>query len=207
VRTDTWPVIHTERKALAADLQALDAGDWATPSLCEEWTVRDVLAHLTSTATLTSPAFFGGLVTAGFSSEKAQRNGIAAHLGAAPADTLTGFEAVLTSVTHPPGPADAWLSEMIVHSEDIRRPLGIEYVYPPAVLVQVADFFKGSNKLISARRRIGGLALHATDADWSHGTGPEVSGPILSLILAMTGREVADDELGDDGAWTLRARS
>jgi len=207
VGTGTWPVIHTERKALAADLQALDAADWATPSLCEDWTVHDVLAHLTSTATLTSPAFFGGLVTAWFSSERAQRNGIAAHLGATAADTLTGFEAVLTSVTHPPGPADAWLGETIVHSEDIRRPLGIAYVYPPAVLVQVADFFTGSNKFISAKRRIGGLALHATDADWSHGTGLEVSGPILSLILAMTGREVAEDELDGDGAWTLRARS
>ena len=203
--TDTWPVIHAERKALAADLQALDADDWATPSLCEEWTVRDVLAHLTSTATLTSPAFFGGLVTAGFSSEKAQRNGIAAHLGAAPADTLAGFEAVLTSVTHPPGPADAWLSEMIVHSEDIRRPLGIANVYAPAVLVQVADFFKGTNKLISARRRIGGLALHATDADWSHGTGPEVSGPILSLVMAMTGRQAPLDDLTGDGVATLRS--
>jgi uncharacterized protein (TIGR03083 family) len=207
VGTATWPVIHTERKALAADLQALDADAWATPSLCEEWTVRDVLAHMTSTATLTSPAFFTGLVTSGFSSEKAQRNGIAAHLGAAAADTLTGFEAVLTSMTHRPGPADAWLGETIVHCEDIRRPLGIAYAYAPAVLVQAADFFTGSNKLISARRRIGGLALHATDADWSHGTGLEVSGPILSLILAMTGREVADNELGGDGAWTLRARS
>jgi uncharacterized protein (TIGR03083 family) len=207
VGTGTWPVIHTERKALAADLQALDAADWGTPSLCEDWTVREVLAHLTSTATLTSPAFFGALVTAGFSTEKAQRNGITAHPGGSPADTLTRFEAVLTSVSHPPGPADAWLSETIVHSEDIRRPLGITYVYPLAVLVLVADFFAGSNKFISARRRIGGLALHATDADWSHGTGLEVSGPILSLILAMTGREVADDELDGDGAWTLRARS
>lgn len=205
--TDTWPVIHTERKALAADLQALDADGWDTPSLCEEWTVRDVLAHLTSAATLTSSAFFGGLVTAGFSAEKAQRNGIAAHLGAAAADTLAGFEAVLTSVTHPPGPADAWLTETIVHSEDIRRPLGIAYVYPAAVLVQVADFCTGSNKLTSAKRRIGDLALHATDADWSRGTGLEVAGPILSLILAMTGREVTDDELDGDGAWTLRARS
>jgi len=207
VGTDTWPVIHTERKALAADLQALEAGAWATPSLCEDWTVRDVLAHLTSTATLTPAAFFGGLITAGFSSEKAQRNGIAAHLGAAAADTLSGFEAVLTGVTHPPGPADAWLGETVVHSEDIRRPLGITYAYPPAVLVQVASFFAGSNKLASAKRRVGDLALHATDADWSHGTGLEVRGPVLSLILAMTGREVADDELDGDGAWTLRARS
>jgi uncharacterized protein (TIGR03083 family) len=205
--TDTWPVIHTERKALAADLQALDADGWATPSLCEEWTVRDVLAHMTCTATLTPRAFFAGLITGALSSDKAQRNGIAAHLGTTPAGTLAGFEATMTSVTHPPGPADAWLGELIVHSEDIRGPLRITYVYPDATLVQVADFFARSNKLISAKRRVGGLALRATDADWSHGSGLEVSGPILSLILAMTGREVADGELDGDGAWTLRARS
>jgi uncharacterized protein (TIGR03083 family) len=205
--TDIWPVIHAERKALAADLRALDGGDWATPSLCGEWAVRDVLAHMTSAASLTPPAFFAGLVAAGFSFDKTQEKGVAAHKGATPADTLTGFEAVLTSVKHPPGPADTWLGEVIVHSEDIRRPLGISRDYPTTAVVQVADFFKGSNLLIGSKRRIAGLTLRATDADWSHGTGLEVSGPILSLILAMTGREVADDELDGDGAWTLRARS
>ena len=42
--TDIWPAIHGERKALAADLRALGDDDWATPSLCGDWTVRDVLA-------------------------------------------------------------------------------------------------------------------------------------------------------------------
>ena len=45
------------------------------------------------------------------------------------------------------------------------------------------------------------------DADWSHGTGPEVKGPILSLVMAMTGRTVADDDLAGDGVATLRSRS
>jgi uncharacterized protein (TIGR03083 family) len=47
---DTWPVIHAERKALASDLQGLTGEQWATPSLCSRRTVRDVLAHMTSTA-------------------------------------------------------------------------------------------------------------------------------------------------------------
>jgi uncharacterized protein (TIGR03083 family) len=205
--TDTWPVIHAERKALAADLRALGGGDWATPSLCGEWTVRDVLAHMTSAATLTPPAFFAGLIAAGFSFDKVQEKGVAAHKGATPADTLTGFEAVLTSVKHPPGPADTWLGEVIVHSEDIRRPLGISRDYPATAVVQVADFFKGSNLLIGSKRRIAGLTLRATDADWSHGTGPEISGPIMSLVLAMTGRKQADDDLVGDGVAILRARS
>ena len=48
---------------------------------------------------------------------------------------------------------------------------------------------------------------HGADADWSHGTGPEVSGPILSLVMAMTGRKQADDDLVGDGVATLRSRS
>ena len=45
------------------------------------------------------------------------------------------------------------------------------------------------------------------DAEWSHGTGPEVKGPILSLVMAMTGRTAADDDLAGDGVATLRSRS
>jgi uncharacterized protein (TIGR03083 family) len=205
--TDIWPAIHTERKALATDLRALSDEDWAKPSLCGQWTVRDVLAHMISTATMTPPAFFGKMIASGFSFDKVQEQGVAAHQGTSPAGTLTGFEAVLTSVKHPPGPGDSWLGETIVHSEDIRRALGIKHEYPTAAVVQVADFYKGSNLLIGAKRRIDGLTLRATDAEWSHGTGPEVSGPVLSLVLAMTGRKPADDDLAGDGVTTLRART
>jgi uncharacterized protein (TIGR03083 family) len=204
---DTWAVIHAERKALAGDLRALDDAQWATLSLCEGWTVRDVLAHMTSAASLTPPAFFATLVGSGFSFNRLQEKGVAAQRGNSPADTLTRFDAVQTSVKHPPGPPATWLGETIVHSEDIRRPLGIGHQYPADAVVQVADFYQGSNLLIGSKRRIEGLALRATDADWSHGTGPEVSGPLLSLVLAMTGRKAAVDDLTGDGVATLRARA
>jgi hypothetical protein len=73
--------------------------------------------------------------------------------------------------------------------------------------VQVADFFKGSNLIIGTKNRIAGLTLQATDTEWSHGTGPKVSGPMLSLVMAMTGRKVGDDELTGEGAATLRERA
>jgi uncharacterized protein (TIGR03083 family) len=204
---NTWPVIHAERKALAADLQDLTAEQWATPSLCSPWTVRDVLAHMTSTATLTPPAFFAKLAGSGFNFDKLQEAGIAAQRGDSPATTMAHFEAVEASRKHPPGPTDTWLGETIVHAEDIRRPLGIKHEYPTEAVVRVANFFKGSNMLIGSKRRISGLTLHATDADWSHGTGPEVAGPILSLVMAMTGRKAADDDLTGEGVATLRSRS
>ncbi len=141
---EIWPVIHEERRALAADLRGRSGEDWATPSLCARWTVRDVLAHMTSTASLTRPAFFAKLAASGFSSDKLQQSGVAANRGASPAETLSNFEARVTSVKHPPGPADTWLGETIVHAEDIRRPLGIGHRYPAEAVVRIADFYQGS---------------------------------------------------------------
>jgi uncharacterized protein (TIGR03083 family) len=204
---DVWPVIHDERKALAADLRGRTGEEWATPSLCGQWTVRDVLAHMTSTASLTPPAFVAKLAASGFSFNKLQESGVAANRGSSAAQTLSNFEARVTSVKHPPGPADTWLGETIVHAEDIRRPLGIEHHYPADAVVRIADFFKGSNLLIGSKRRIAGLTLRATDAEWSHGSGPEVSGPILALVMAMTGRKRPLDDLAGGGVATLRSRS
>jgi hypothetical protein len=51
------------------------------------------------------------------------------------------------------------------------------------------------------------LALHATDHDWQHGQGEaRVEGPLLSLLLAMTGRAAACDDLHGPGVPTLRGR-
>jgi uncharacterized protein (TIGR03083 family) len=204
---DTWPTIHAERRALAADMRTVTGDQWDTPSLCSNWTVRDVLAHMTAAATLTPPSFFGKLISSGFSFEKVQESGVAAQRGSSPADTLAHFEGVVDSVKHPPGPNTTWLGEVIVHAEDIRRPLGIKHSYPNDAVVAVARFYQGSNMLIGSKRRISGLTLEATDAEWSHGTGPEVAGPIVSLVLAMTGRTAALDDLTGDGVATLRTRA
>jgi len=93
-----------------------------------------------------------------------------------------------------------------VHSKDIRGPLGIAHAYPTDALVRVADFYKGSNLIIGAKSRIEGLTLTATDTDWSTGGGPEVRGPMLSLVMAMTGRSAVLPDLSGDGVDTLRGR-
>jgi len=202
-----WAVVHAERGALADDLEGISAEQWDTPSLCPGWTVRDTLAHMTSAAKLTPPAFFGGMIASGFRFEKLQAKGIASNRGASPAECLASFKAVIPSKKHPPGPGDTWLGEVLVHSQDIRRPLGIAHAYPVDSLVEVADFYKGSNLLIGSKSRIAGLRLQASDADWSTGDGPEVAGPIASLVLAMTGRSAAIADLTGEGVATLSGRS
>jgi uncharacterized protein (TIGR03083 family) len=207
VASDVWPTIHAERKALAADLDGLAKTEWDTPSLCEGWSVRDVVAHMTAATKLNAPKFVGKLIGSGFNFERIQAKGIAAERGASPADTLAHFKAQLDSTGRPPGPVETMLGETIVHSEDIRRPLGIGHSYPADAVVRTADFFKGSNLIIGTKKRIAGLTLQATDADWRHGDGPTVEGPILDLLLAMTGRAAALDSLTGDGVATLRSRS
>jgi uncharacterized protein (TIGR03083 family) len=205
-KSDVWPTIHSERETLAADLEALTDEQWATTSLCTDWAVRDVLAHMTATAKISPPQFFGKMITSGFSLKNLQAKDIATEKGGSPAETLARFKAEVSSSKHPPGPSDTWLGETIVHSEDIRRPLGIKRDYPTDAAVQVANFYKGSNLIIGTKKRIAGLKLSATDADWAHGDGPEVSGPIVSLVMAMAGRRTLSEDLTGDGVSTLRSR-
>lgn len=203
---DIWPVVHAERKALVADLSGLDAQQWAATSLSTDWTVRDVVAHMTATAKVTPAGFFPKLASNGFSFSKMQAKDIASESGNSIADTLANFEAIVNSTKRPPGPAATMLGETIVHAQDIRGALGLAHEYPMPAVMQVADFYKGSNLLIGTKKRIAGLTLKATDAEWSNGTGPEVSGPMLTLLMAMTGRKVTD-QLTGDGVETLRSRA
>jgi uncharacterized protein (TIGR03083 family) len=204
--SDPWPTIHAERGALVADLESLTDAQWATRSLCAKWSVRDVLAHMTATAKTTPMSFFTHFAGSGFRFNAMVAKDVAVEVGASPADTLGRFKAQLTATTHPPGPIDAMLGEAVLHGEDIRRPLGIPHSYPPEALTRVADFYKGSNLLLGSKKRIAGLTLRATDVEWSTGTGPEVSGPALSLLLAMTGRRTGLDGLSGPGLATLQSR-
>ena len=93
-----------------------------------------------------------------------------------------------------------------MHAEDIRRSLGIAHQYPAEATKAVAQFYTGSNAIIGAKKRVTGVALRATDTDWSAGTGPEAVGPILSIIMAMTGRKAALADLTGSGVATISSR-
>ncbi len=204
---DIWAVVAAERGALAADLGRLTDEQWQTTSLCSDWSVRRVVGHMTATASLTPLTFLGNLAKAGFSFNAFSNAQIDKHLGPGNRATLANFQAVQHSTSAPPGPRASWLGEALVHAEDIRRPLGIAHTYDPAGVRAAADFYKSSNTLIGTKNRIAGLRLQATDASWSHGEGEEVTGPMMSLLMAMTGRVAATGDLTGPGAATLRDRS
>lgn len=201
-----WPLIRAERVALIGDLENLSDAQWSTQSLCSAWTVRDVLAHMTTTAKMTPGRFFGRFAGTGFQFNAMNQKGVKEELGATPADTLAGFKAQLDRTTAPPGPLDAMVGEVVIHGQDIRRPLGIAHTYQPEALTLVGDFVIRGNLLLGGKRRATGLTLNATDADWTRGTGPEVRGPLASIILALTGRKAGLADLSGDGLPTLTGR-
>ncbi|MBO0732348.1 MAG: maleylpyruvate isomerase family mycothiol-dependent enzyme [Acidimicrobiaceae bacterium] len=204
--TNVWSLIHAERAALAADLAELTDQGWASQSLCDRFTVREVLAHLTAGASLNLARWLAGVVRCRFDFDKMVAKQLAEQLGTTPAETLGRFRRVITSTNKPPLPAVAMLGEVVVHGEDIRRPLGIHRDHAIDTLTAVADYYQGSDLVVLAKGRIRGLRLTATDSAFTTGSGPLVSGATLALIMAMTGRMVYCDELDGDGVAVLRDR-
>ncbi len=96
---------------------------------------------------------------------------------------------------------------VLIHGQDMCRPLGIHRDLPETHLVPVMNFVKNDVHIFGAKKRIAGLALTATDVDWSHGSGPEVTGPAEALVMMMAGRLIALDDLSGEGKDTLINRS
>ncbi len=204
---EVWAHIHAERGDMADTWTGLSAEQWTHPSWCEGWSVQDTAGHILSAAEQTPLNFYKEMAVAGFRFNVFADRG-ARRLGAlSPEELVRRLRARTTTTNHPPAPVIAMLGEIVVHGEDIRRPLDLEHQYPEAALVAVADNYKKTNILVGSRRRITGLRLRATDSDWAYGDGPEVSGPLISLILAMTGRTDGLRDLAGEGVSVLVARA
>ena len=203
---EIWKYIHGERVQMAQTWASFSSEQWGVSSWCEGWTVQMVAGHLLAAAEQTPLNFFKELAQAGFSFNKFALRGANTFAAIGPSELVRRMLIRTTTTNHPPAPVMAMLGEVVVHGEDIRRPLGVIHEVPDAALVAVADSWKNSNLLIGSKRRITGLHLRATDVDWSYGDGPEVVGPMISLVLAMTGRKGAYTDLTGEGLSIIGAR-
>jgi uncharacterized protein (TIGR03083 family) len=204
---DTWEALDDERSALAEDLAALADSQWETQSLCSKWKVRHVVGHLIFGADMTTGPVLVGFLKGGLNFNRFMaREGLA--IGAAPPGELARqFKTTIGMRRTLPGAVpEILLIDLVCHSADIRRPLGLSRTVPEATLLAVADTMKGIGFPIHVKKRIAGLRLSATDSGWSAGEGPVVEGPLASLILVMAGRPAPLQDLSGAGTQTLRAR-
>ena len=198
--------IIAARQALAEDLAGLTRAQWSTPSLCDGWTVEQTLAHLTSAALMTPFRWIRSMAAAGFRPDVHNRRRLNEQLGATPAETLAKFRAAMTSTTAPSGHSAGWLGEIVVHGQDIRRPLGLDR--EPAIewTTTVAEFFVSRNFAVNSRKVAVGLRWEATDGPFRSGAGPTVRGTTEALVMVLAGRRAGLAEVTGDGVETVSAR-
>ncbi|SCF24573.1 TIGR03083 family protein [Micromonospora viridifaciens] len=205
-RDALWSATHAARAALADDLAELDDTQWAQPSLCGRWIVEEVVAHLTAAASTGTVRWLTSILGARFDSDLHNQRRLVEHRGATPAETLERFRRVITSTTAPTGHTAAWLGEVIVHGQDIRRPLGLPHTPPVQAVTEVARFYASRDFTVASHSTAKGLRLEATDGPFATGAGPLVSGTTLALTMAMAGRHVYCDDLTGPGVPIMRAR-
>lgn len=203
---EIWSLIHAERAALAADLQLLSEAQWESPSLCADWSVREVVAHLSAAASVGRVRWIRSVLGARFHFDLHNQRRLTEHLGKNTADTLAEFRRIIPSRTAPLGHPTAWLGEVIVHSADIRRPLGIPSDPRPKAVVEVARFYASRDFAVPSQKAMDGLRLEATDETLSVGDGLLVRGTPLALIMAMAGRGAFCDDLTGEGVALFRSR-
>lgn len=79
------------------------------------------------------------------------------------------------------------LLDITIHHQDIRRPLGMPRQIPAERLRWVLAASVCSPEL-PAWHLTRGVRLAPTDLDWTHGSGPEVTGQAEAVLMAITGR-------------------
>jgi uncharacterized protein (TIGR03083 family) len=201
-----WALAHAERAALAKDLAGLSAVQWRHDTLCGEWDVEQVVAHLTAAASLNQWQWLRSMLAARFRPDVHNQRRLAEHCGSTPAETLDRFRAVITSTTAPSSHTPAYLGEVVVHAQDIRQPLGLMRTPDVDALTPVADFLARRDFTVSSRTRVADLQLRADDGPFATGTGLLVSGSTLALVMSMAGRVAYVAELDGPGVPTLRSR-
>jgi uncharacterized protein (TIGR03083 family) len=211
---ELWAAIDAQRLRTTDLLEELTPEEWDQPSLCERWTVRDVAGHLTlqqmtlGSALLLALRHPGGVnhLLDASSRERAKL----------PTDRLIAeIRGMVGSRRHVIGmtPLET-LIDNVIHGQDIAVPTGRVLEVPPVVAATAAsrvwdDQFssKGRRKAKVFRKLpYEGHRLSATDIDWSVGDGPEIRGPVLALLLLLTGRPAVIPQLDGEGATTLATR-
>ncbi|GAA4700401.1 maleylpyruvate isomerase family mycothiol-dependent enzyme [Pseudonocardia yuanmonensis] len=199
--------VRTERLNLCGFLDGLDDADWDVQSLCTAWRVREVVAHLTVTTRATIRFVLVQAIRARGSFDRMEVT-VARERAArfTPAELVAQLRESADSSRRFPGsgPMDP-LMDLVIHAQDIARPLGRPYPTSPAVALPSLVYVAGS-RFLGGPKRVTGLELVATDAEWSGGQGPAVHGTVVDLLLVASGRPAGLAGLSGPGMDLLARR-
>lgn len=202
----TTQLVEAERRDLADFLETVAPQQWDAESLCEGWSVRDVVAHVVSyegvgagdlAKRFTRGRFLLNRINAVALQERREREPEALI-------RLLREHATPRGLTSAFGGRVA-LVDTLMHHQDIRRALGVPREVP-AERLRVALPFALVAPPIKAAWHVRGVKVVATDIGWSGGFGPEVLGTAEAVLMVMGGRRAVAGELTGPGAPRLVQR-
>lgn len=194
-----------ERERFAELLAGLSDEQWDAPSLCADWSVRDVAAHTVAYLGQSLPGLAANMIRARGNVDVLNSRLLPGFAALPPSELVD----VMRRDAVPAGAAGLYggrvaLIECVVHQQDIRRPLGLDHAVSDDAL-RVSLTYARISPVIGGARRTRGVRLVASDMDWAAGRGPEVHGSGEALLLVMTGRvDAVRDELTGAGVAGLR---
>jgi uncharacterized protein (TIGR03083 family) len=194
------------RHTFADRIESLDETAWDTPSWCEGWRVRDVLAHLVRNAEATPLSMTGDLLRGGFRPDYSVSKA-AKRLGDLPVPVLAGrLRKAADDRLRAGGSSKAFgMGDILVHSADAFRPVGLAEDVSPEVAGSVLDAYWGRARMVVHASPHRGRRLVATDLDWARGSGPEVKGRAIDLVLLVANRRQVLPRLEGPGLAGLKA--
>jgi len=205
---DVREAIAGERRRIADLIGSLSPAQLAVPSLCSDWTVQQVAGHLLASGAGSPGALLGALLISGFRPHRANAR-LAVRTARRPAAELAeGLRANAGNPFRPPVVGyPGQLTDLQVHGQDMRRPLGLPHGLSLDRLRVSLSFLTGGRAIgFTPKRRLEGLRFETSDLDWAWGAGPAVAGPAEALMMAMAGRAAVLGELDGHGVGVLAAR-
>jgi uncharacterized protein (TIGR03083 family) len=195
---------EAEQTSLVSLCKSLTDEQWSHASLCSRWTVRQTVVHVAWHIHRTPGQVIGAFVSTPFygSTEITARQ-IAR-------DERRSTQSLIEWLARPGKCNRVNFGELLIHQQDIRRPLGLEREVPPERVRPILDLSLtrvGSASLVPrASKRAAGLRFVATDMAWSSGDGPEVHGTAEAILMAINGRRAALPDLAGPGVTLLGSR-
>ena len=165
---------------------------WDAPSLCENWLVRHVIAHMTMPARLTPEQYGAEMAAAGGDFTVVNETVAARDAWLPVADLLDQLRSPGLHAWQPPGGGAAGaLSHAVIHSLDVTIALDQPPAAPSEAVSAVLDLLTAANGAwfgldLSDRRP------EATDTAWTWGAGQLVGADSGSLVALLSGRALRD---------------
>lgn len=203
---DLWPITIAARTSLLSTFEQLDDAQWRVRSLCEGWTIRELLAHLVLAARPPAKRYIVAVARAKGSFDGANHALATADANKPIVELLSEYRSVVEYRFSPPGwPPAAPLSDILLHSLDVRIPLGLETEQPAEHYEPVLQLLFGRAGRSFTRAGRPAVRWTATDYEWSRGDGRTVRGTMADLALTAAGRGARLNRLDGDGVASVTA--